>query len=567
MKLIKLFFTFFIFAQGIQLSCTAAFSDVISLCSMHDYEQRWECHPLALDKEKQLSQALGQGYRYLNAGVQSMAYLSEDGKYVIKFFKQGPFTCPTENHFFSRWGKQRAIQKRSIKRDHIFSAYRTACDKLSKETGVLYVHFNETKQFQDPLLLTDASGLRTPIALDNCDFIVQRRAVSLRDHLDELIARKDMCAAEDSIERLLALSPAFFHKGMRNRDIEFVNNYGFIDGDPVLFDVGRLLPCIGEEGKEKYQKKLSGFLPAFRAWIEAFYPMLIDACDAAISKTQKVLAVEPYAVSMTSFHPPEQKWQAGSLDEQARKTIDDAFMQPYHFLSQGGQSFVFVSADKKYVIKFFKQKIFSLPEVFDSPSLTFFGRWQKSRKLRQRAAKRDRIYSAYANAYEKLAKQTGILYVHFNTTQDILKSLVLIDYSGKPFSISLDDCDFVLERHTETIQEHLNALLAQGDIAGAGASLKQLLELFCTFYEKDVRNRDVSIINNYGFVDGLAVLFDAGRLVPCKSKKQKEIYLKRLQCAILPRFRSWIGNNYPMLREDCNEAMAEIVQRLNGTTK
>ncbi|HEY2811289.1 MAG TPA: hypothetical protein VGJ00_07885 [Rhabdochlamydiaceae bacterium] len=549
-----LFFCFFACAEE---------QTTLSMANTRPFEPRWEGRALSQETEKRLTEALNQEYRYLNAGVQSVALISKDGKYVLKFFKEEPFSPPLEEGkvtipFLSQWNKEQKRKKREVKRDQIFTAYKTAGDRFYKETGMLYVHFNKTDYLDKTLTWQDALGRNYRVALDDCDFVVERRAEPLHLHLRALLEKGKGDEAGYAVRDLLNLHRVFYAKGMRNRDIEFTNNYGFVEEKPVLFDVGRLLPCLGQEGKEKYQKKLNAFLPAFRSWIVAFYPQLISSCDAAIDEIMSTLYIDPCALSMTSFHLYEAKWEVHALSAQEKKVVLNALSQPYRYLTTGGQSFVYASEDGKYILKFFREKIFSLPK--DSGTQSLWTRWEKEKKSKQRLAKRERIYSAYALSFQKLAQETGILFVHLNQTQDLQKSLNLYDPLGRPFSVELDECDFILEKRAVSLQDHLDSLLEQGEVKQAGEALKSLLEMHYLFYQKGVRNRDKDILHNFGFVDGQPVLFDVGRLLSCDAKS-KEKYQKKLK-KILPDFRIWIAKHYPILIPYCDSAIATLTEKL-----
>lgn len=266
--------------------------DTCSRVKMHPRNDNWNGHALCLEEEKCIENALLQPYCYMNAGTHSIAFVSCDGKYVLKFFKKKRFEVPAENvsiPFYTEWRRARRLKKREAAQDRMFSAYRISYDHLSKETGVLYVHFNPNPCLNYHIELADATGQPFSLVLDDWDFILERRAVPLKAHFDMLMEQGDIAGAASAITHLLDLQRILFDKGMRNRDIEFVNNYGFIDGTPVLFDVDRLLPCAGIEGKEKYRKKLHAFLPAFQNWIHAYYPMFRAECDEAIERFMKAL--------------------------------------------------------------------------------------------------------------------------------------------------------------------------------------------------------------------------------------------------------------------------------------
>jgi len=209
--------------------------------------------PLSLEK------ALSQSYQFLGSGGQCTAYVSADGTYVLKLFKNRPFPLSKESRFtpfYTRWHRLRKMQKQMDKRDRLYFAYRYCCDKLSEETGILYVHFH------------------TDVDLDTCDFVLQKRAIGLEDYFLTLRAQGRLSDARKAVDQLLELPYSLYKKGMRDRDTHFFNNYGFIEDKPVCFDVGRFVPIDGEEKKKSYEKKRALFKKTLYDWLKIHYPEL-----------------------------------------------------------------------------------------------------------------------------------------------------------------------------------------------------------------------------------------------------------------------------------------------------
>lgn len=198
----------------VPLCAHAVSSDAFSKTSSHPYEHKWEGHPLKSDEEKIIEKALLQAYHYFNEGTHSMAFLSQDGNHILKFFKKKCFVPKEKKGFFiplfTSWRQKRKTEKLSIKRDRIFSAYKISCDRLSKETGVLFVHFNSTGHIAHSLTLTDSSGKPFSIALDDWDFVLEKRAEPLSCYLDKLLQQGDIEKAGMALAQLLDLHRVFF---------------------------------------------------------------------------------------------------------------------------------------------------------------------------------------------------------------------------------------------------------------------------------------------------------------------------------------------------------------------
>jgi hypothetical protein len=247
-----------------------------SLSSHRCFVSKWQAQNAHNDS---VDKALAQSYRFLGMGEQSSAFVSDDGNYVIKFFKNRLFSVASPRFsipFYSEWDRRKKTQKKALRRDHIYSTYRHCCDRLSQETGIFYVHFNTTDTLQKTLRLSENASCENAfiVNLDECDFVLQRRAIGLKEYLNSLLEQGRISEAVNAIDRLMQMPYALYKNGMRDRDIVFINNYGFIEDKPVLFDVGRLFPAHGELGRKKMEKKAALFMSSIYSWIKANYPEL-----------------------------------------------------------------------------------------------------------------------------------------------------------------------------------------------------------------------------------------------------------------------------------------------------
>ena len=58
------------------------------IVSYHEYHPKWDIGPLTSEQESLLNEISSQTFRYLGSGKECYAFESEDGKLVLKFFKQ-----------------------------------------------------------------------------------------------------------------------------------------------------------------------------------------------------------------------------------------------------------------------------------------------------------------------------------------------------------------------------------------------------------------------------------------------------------------------------------------------
>ncbi len=226
------------------------------------YQHRWEGRGQTPEEIKETEAALSQSYRFLGGGGQCFSFASQDGKYVIKFFKQ------------------KKIQKGSrAKRERVFSAFRLSFDRLSEETGIFYIHLNPTGHLDKTLAFAAPDGNEHLLNLDGLQFVIQKKATLANHHLEDLMAKRDLDGAKQAIDQLLSLWLNLHQKGVYNRDPNFQNNYGFVAEKPMVIDVGR----IASSTKSK-QEELARFTKEFRIYLANRCPELVDYLNESLKK-------------------------------------------------------------------------------------------------------------------------------------------------------------------------------------------------------------------------------------------------------------------------------------------
>lgn len=80
------------------------------------YDSRWDIRDLNLAESKHLDYILSQNFKYLGKGCQSYVFASEDGQYVLKFFKFQRFRQREWlNHFTFIPGMEQYVKEKQKK--------------------------------------------------------------------------------------------------------------------------------------------------------------------------------------------------------------------------------------------------------------------------------------------------------------------------------------------------------------------------------------------------------------------------------------------------------------------
>jgi len=200
--------------------------------------------------------------------------------------------------------------------------------------------------------------------------------------------------------------------------------------------------------------------------------------------------------------------------EAVKKEAVEILNQPFTYLSHGGQSTVYESQDKKYVIKFFNPRTVIKKNWFDQfAKLRRLNslKWITNTYFRQKQRLK-KYFLRYELAFKDLKEETGLVYVHLDPSTSLGQTMELTDKEGNTHQIQLDAYPFVLQKKVELTMHHLDRLLKSGDVEGAKASVKQIYDLFLSRAQKGYTDRLQTLYKNYGFFEGRAVQLDVGRI-------------------------------------------------------
>ncbi|MDN3506479.1 MAG: hypothetical protein P0S96_04545 [Simkaniaceae bacterium] len=267
MKFLKLLAVVFVFYAAAKFCYDK--TEGFALTKIHSnltYDSRWEV------ENGSLPEIFDQKFSYLAAGGQAYAFVSEDGQYVLKFFKHHLRRVPLWLRALPLTGKlaeKRTIhkQKRARKLLRDFSSYKLALEALPKETGLLYVHLNKTKTLKTFARIVDKIGIEHPVDLDKVEFVLQKKAELALPHLKKLIKGHDLEGAKTCIDSIFSLITTRCDLGVYDEDPRIHRNVGFIDNRAILIDVGRLKmdprredPRIQKQDLVKITRPLHTFL-------------------------------------------------------------------------------------------------------------------------------------------------------------------------------------------------------------------------------------------------------------------------------------------------------------------
>jgi hypothetical protein len=252
-------------------------------------------HPLPESLESEdipshLSSILSQSFRYLDSGAQSYVFVSEDEKYVIKFFKFQhmrippwirylPLPKPLDHYRCCKIAKKERLI------ESVFASYQIAYQLFQKETGMVYVHLKTTPR-SIPLHIIDNIGIHYFLEGNHLAFALQYKGTLLYEALKQDMDEKNSSQAKEKISSLLHLALLRCQKGIGDKDPDFRTNFGMIHGQVTQLDTGRFYIDPQEQDPKIYKDELYRITRSFREWISHTYPSLLSYLDDTLSEIQ-----------------------------------------------------------------------------------------------------------------------------------------------------------------------------------------------------------------------------------------------------------------------------------------
>lgn len=235
------------------------------------------------------------------------------------------------------------------------------------------------------------------------------------------------------------------------------------------------------------------------------------------------------------------------LSHEEKIEIEKILNQPFYYLGKGIQSYVFVSGDDQYVIKFLKYKHLSV-----NPFLSLFSFipsidvYQKERK-QNKIAKLKEILTSWKMAYEDLKEETAVVYVHLNKNDPFHEKLVIYDKMGRKFEIQIDDLEFLIQKKAKPLADFFKEEMKKNDIQNANLLIDALLQKILSLYERGYGDSDHTLVQNTAVLNGKPLFIDVGGFQKSENYKEKnfqdqEIFNKTY------RFRLWLKKRYPELQ-------------------
>ena len=164
------------------------------------------------------------------------------------------------------------MQRRSRKFYGVYQGYKWSYELNKENSGLIYLHFNPSFNSFGYVDLYDKLGRKHRVDLDQVAFVVQKKAQVLNMALTENLDKGDVATAQMLIFKILDMFVSQYQKGLYDRDLGVLHNTGFVDHDPIHFDMGKMTFDESMKQKSNYKSHLILVSIKIENWIKNHYP-------------------------------------------------------------------------------------------------------------------------------------------------------------------------------------------------------------------------------------------------------------------------------------------------------
>lgn len=222
-----------------------------------------------------------QSYSFLDRGLQSFVFVSEDQQYVVKIFNNryqsamSRFSFLSKIPFLTHWARNKYHYYKN-KLIRTFTSYELAYQHLREETSLLYTHLNSTECLPHSFTIKDCLNISHTLDLNQYGFIVQKKCDLFYPTLAAYIERNEIHLAKEAINQLVELFLYKYKNGIADNDPLIRTNYGFLNEQLVQIDVGPLSLDPSLMDPEKYRSELIRTTRSLKHWLAPRSPELVD---------------------------------------------------------------------------------------------------------------------------------------------------------------------------------------------------------------------------------------------------------------------------------------------------
>jgi hypothetical protein len=227
--------------------------------------------------------------------------------------------------------------------------------------------------------------------------------------------------------------------------------------------------------------------------------------------------------------------------------------QPFYFYAKGGQCFIFIGADGKTIIKFFKHHHMRFWHWLSTISFPFSLDYCRIKLLEKHRHQTHAYFLQSCRvAYEKFKEQTGLIYLQFASNPLIQQKLIIYDKLKIGHTIELSSTDFVIQKKAEPVRKTFKKLIKQKNLELCKRYIDSMLNLMAERCRQGIADRDFNVRTNFGLLEDKVIEIDIGSYHDNPSLKESRS-MKIELLTQTEKFKKWLEKHHEGLADYLSE--------------
>jgi hypothetical protein len=251
---------------------------------------QWETPLPSSEEFNNLKTIFSQPFYYLGSGGQCYAFISQDGRLVLKLFKmhnirQYPWLYHVSLPGLLDRFRVAFLRMQKQKLERVFSSSYLAYDKLKEETGLLFLNLNPSPHLEElKTTIVDKIGIHHPLNLVNVPFALQYKADKVFPTLRHHLLYKNSAAMQKVIKEIVTCLIARYQKGILDLDPAVRRNIGLLRDKAITIDIGSFHAMTQPNSPEQMKQELQKDTRRLRKWLLKRSPELSSYLDGLIAE-------------------------------------------------------------------------------------------------------------------------------------------------------------------------------------------------------------------------------------------------------------------------------------------
>jgi len=255
-----------------------------------------------------------------------------------------------------------------------------------------------------------------------------------------------------------------------------------------------------------------------------------------------------FSLSRIACVPPKEGNELPAPTCMELQELKEICSNHFSYLGKGFQAYVFVSGDKKYVLKLFKyyhiRPVSWLKNIPLPPPIATIVKEQ----LDHRQSRCNLTLQSYKITHDLIPEECALVYLQISPTASFHQNVTITDRIGRTYTLDLANYGFMIQRRADLIYPAIESWIEKNKLDEAKKFIHSLITLLVKRNLKGVQDQDPDLHKNAGIVAGKPAFIDVGSFHMHEAAKRPRSYINDLK-KVTFHLHEWLMAKSPELAQ------------------